>query len=141
MSEFDATPKTRPAGGASDSGEPLQREYAARQALLDAQPGQTQRFIEAQGGLLAEALTQREPSTQIRFTLPAAVLLTPAGPQQAVPAEFREQMAGGLIDRLTRANLGPVVRQRLRLLRDQAVPGLRTRRQPGDQRRQARALR
>ena len=112
MSELDATPQTRPAA-AANPGEPLRQEYAAWQALLEAQPGLTQRFIEAQGGLLAEALAQREPSTQIRFMLPAAVRLTPAGPEQVVPAEFREQMAGGLIDRLTRANLGPVLRQRL----------------------------
>ncbi|MBF8281886.1 MAG: hypothetical protein HW378_801 [Anaerolineales bacterium] len=36
-----------------------------------------------------------------------------SGESQPVPSEFREQLAGGLIDRLTRADLGAALRQRL----------------------------
>ena len=96
---------------------PLRGEYAAWQALFDAQPSLVQRFIEAQGRLLAEALGRREAGTQLRFTLPdrVAVLAVPGetAPLVLVPPEFREQLAGGLIDRLTRANLAQAVRQRL----------------------------
>ena len=96
---------------------PLRGEYAAWQALFEAQPSLVQRFIEAQGRLLAEALGRREAGTQLRFTLPdrVAVLAVPGetAPLVLVPPEFREQLAGGLIDRLTRANLAQAVRQRL----------------------------
>jgi hypothetical protein len=95
----------------------LRGEYAGWQALFDAQPGLAQRFIEAQGRIVAEALGRREGSTQLRFTLPDQVVIeVPAsgtGQPVPIPAEFREQLAGGLIDRLTRANLAQAVRQRL----------------------------
>jgi hypothetical protein len=98
---------------------PLRGEYAAWQTLFKAQPGLVQRFIEAQGGVLAEALGRREAGSQLRFTLPdRVVLVAPAtagdvAPLVPVPPEFCEQLAGGLIERLTRANLALAVRQRL----------------------------
>ena len=95
---------------------PLRGEYAAWQALFDAQPGLVQRFVEAQGRLLAEALGRRQAGAQLRFILPDQVAVLAPGetaPLAPVPPEFREQLAGGLIDRLTRANLALAVRQRL----------------------------
>ncbi len=103
---------------ARDSVNPLRGEYTGWQALFEAQPGLVQRFIEAQGRMLAEALGRREGGTQLRFALPdQVVLIAPAtasdvAPVVPVPPEFREQLAGGLIDRLTRANLAQAVRQR-----------------------------
>ncbi len=92
----------------------LRQEYETQQALLDAQPALVQRFLEAQARKLAEAIAQRERVPQIRFTLPDQVVTdVTAKESQPVPPEFREQLAGGLIDRLTRADLGAALRQRL----------------------------
>ena len=119
MSDFLLTRRNSPATAARDAVNPLRGEYAAWQALFEAQPGLVQRFIEAQGRLLAEAVGRREANTQLHFTLPDQVaLVAPAtardvAPLVPVPPEFREQLAGGLIDRLTRANLIVAVRQRL----------------------------
>ena len=102
---------------ARDAVNPLRGEYAAWQTLFEAQPSLVQRFIEAQARLVAEALGRRESGAQLRFTLPdrVAVLAVPGetAPLVPVPPEFREQLAGGLIDRLTRANLALALRQRL----------------------------
>jgi hypothetical protein len=110
-------PETAPAAAARDAVNPLRGDYAAWQTLLEAQPGLVQRFVEAQGRVLAEALGRREAGTQLRFTLPDQVVAAApvGGARQLVPVppEFREQLAGGLIDRLTRANLMLAVRQRL----------------------------
>jgi hypothetical protein len=118
VSDFRSTQTNAPVTAARDAVNLLRGEYAAWQALFEAQPGLVQRFIEAQGRLLAEALSQREANTQLRFTLPEQVVL--AAPAAGVttepvpvPPEFREQLAGGLIDRLIRANLIVAVRQRL----------------------------
>ena len=119
MSDFQTVQVRSSARTTRDAVGPLRGEYAAWQALFEAQPGLGQRFIEAQGRGLAEALARREAGSQLRFTLPDRVVLvappTPgeAGPQVPVPPEFREQLAGGLIERLTRANLALAVRQRL----------------------------
>ena len=111
-----------------DPGSHLRQEYAAAQALFNAQPSIIQRFLEAQARQLADAITQREGVSQVRFTLPdQAVVEAPAhgeGRHVPVPPELREQMAGGLIDRLTRAGIGDLLRQRLAELEqssDQAV--------------------
>jgi len=119
MSELLLTRSQPPAAAAHDAVNPLRGEYAAWQALFEAQPGLVQRYIEAQGRLLAEALGRRETNSPLRFTLPdRVVLVTPASardvaPLVPLPPEFREQLAGGFIDRLTRANLSLAVRQRL----------------------------
>jgi hypothetical protein len=70
-----------------------------------------QRFLEGQARALADALIQRQ--SQLRFTLPETVVLEAGGQLARVPDEFREQMAGGLIDRLTRADVDLALRQRL----------------------------
>lgn len=98
------------------SGQPdhLRQAYQAQQALLNAQPALTQRFLEAQARKLAEALAQPERPSQVRFTLPDKVIVEVATTDsQPVPTEFREQLAGGLMDRLTRSDLSVALRQRL----------------------------
>ena len=106
--------QTSPAVSAANAPGHLRQEYETQQALLNAQPALGQRFLEAQARKLAEAIAQRERVPQIRFTLPDRVVVgVTSGESQPVPPEFREQLAGGLIDRLTRADLGAALRQRL----------------------------
>lgn len=90
----------------------LQQEYLAYQELLQAQPPLVQRFLETQASSVAEAIIQGLP--QVRFTLPDRVVLKDAdGKSVAVPSGSREQMTGGLMDRLTRTDLRTALRLRL----------------------------
>lgn len=91
----------------------LIQEYAQWQRLLDAQPPSVQRFIEAQAGQLAQAMTERR-ATPVRFSLPDQVIFDPlTNAAEHVPSTQREQMAGGLSERLTGASADKQVRQRL----------------------------
>lgn len=106
--------QTSPAVSAANPPGHLRKEYETQQALLNAQPALVQRFLEAQARKLAEAIARRERVPQVRFTLPDQVVIDVTSKEsQPVPPEFREQLAGGLIDRLTRADLGAGLRQRL----------------------------
>lgn len=93
----------------------LRREFTQQQALLAAQPPIVQRFLEMQGGQLAEALVQKLP--QARFTLPDRIVCEISAPEKTktnlVPTELREQSVGGLMDRLTRGDVRVGLRQRL----------------------------
>ena len=95
----------------------LREEHLAQQTLFEAQPPLVQRFLEAQGRQLAESLAQRERPSQVRFTLPDKVVVEAHKRGESkpvpVPAEFREQLVGGLIDRLTRGGIRTALRQRL----------------------------
>ncbi len=92
----------------------LRQEYITYQELLQAQPPLVQRFLETQAASLAEAIIQGLP--QVRFTLPDRVVVSKHegdGKPQAVPKESREQMTGGLMNRLTRTDLRTALRLRL----------------------------
>ncbi len=95
----------------------LREEWEAQRALFAAQPPLAQRFLEAQARQLAEALTHQERVSQVHFALPDKVVIH--APDQGegqlftVPAEDREQLAGGLLDRLTGGDVRDVLRQRL----------------------------
>ena len=91
----------------------LRDEHEAQQVLFEAQPPLVQRFLEAQARQLAETLTHPERVPQARFTLPDRVVVEVRGQPQPIPAEAREQLAGGLIDRLTRGDVRSALRQRL----------------------------
>ncbi len=95
----------------------LREEWQAQRVLFEAQPPLVQRFLEAQARQLAEALAQHERVSQVRFGLPDKVVVhAPAhghGTLVTTPAEDREQLAGGLIDRLTRGDVRAVLRERL----------------------------
>ena len=91
----------------------LRDEYEAQRVLFEAQPPLVQRFLEAQARQLAETLTHPERVPQARFTLPDRVVVEVRGQPQPIPAEAREQLAGGLIDRLTRGDVRLALRQRL----------------------------
>jgi hypothetical protein len=108
------TPARAPGETPDDVLELLRQEYEAQQTLFAAQPAIVQRFLEAQVRSLAEAIIQRAP--QARFTLPDRVAVDPPPAHvrlHAVPKEVREQIARGLIDRLTGTDVGDAVRQRL----------------------------
>lgn len=92
----------------------LQQEYLGYQELLQVQPPLVQRFLETQASSLAEAVIQGLP--QVRFTLPDRVVLQKQeadAKAASVPNESREQMTGGLMDRLTRTDLRTALRLRL----------------------------
>jgi hypothetical protein len=91
----------------------LRMEYMGYQELFQMQPPLVQRFLETQASSVAEAVVQGLP--QVRFTLPDRVMLqkeVDAKPA-VVPSEAREQMTGGLMDRLTRTDLRTALRLRL----------------------------
>jgi len=92
----------------------LRKEYLGYQELLQLQPSIVQRFLETQASSVAEAVVQGLP--QVRFTLPDRVILQKQeGELKAtpVPGEAREQITGGLMDRLTRTDLRTALRLRL----------------------------
>jgi hypothetical protein len=98
-----------------DTSQSLREEYKAVQMLFELQPALTQRFLEAQGRQLAEAVLKNQ--SQVRFSLPDRVVVEASalsGQNTAqVPSESREQVTGGMIDRLTRSDIRTVLRQRL----------------------------
>jgi hypothetical protein len=91
----------------------LRQELLSYQELLQIQPPLVQRFLETQGASLAEAVIQGLP--QVKFTLPdrVAVQKDAEVKTSVVPGEAREQMTGGLMDRLTRTDLRTALRLRL----------------------------
>ena len=114
--ETHSLPRHEPGGQIASPASYLAQEYARWQALYQAQPGLVRHFFQTQAGSLAAALIQN--LSQARFTFPEQVVVEiPGTGEEAVtanlPPEAREQMVGGLMDRLTRTGLGPAVRQRL----------------------------
>ncbi len=101
----------------------LSQEYDNAQRLLQSQPVIVQRFLQQQAQQIADALLQRLP--QVRFSLPDRV----SDPQEkskvySIPAGQREQLAGGLMDRLTRVDLRQAFRQRMAELEQNSNPGV-----------------
>jgi len=111
QSSFGASEAYIILGGASQ----LQQEYEKQQALFQSQPPMVQRFLQTQAGSLADAMIQNHP--QVHFSLPDRVVCEVSPGSQAttcpIPPEQREQMAGGLMERLTRLDLRQAVRQRM----------------------------
>jgi len=92
----------------------LRQEYISYQELFQMQPPLVQRFLETQASSVAEAVIQGLP--QVRFTLPDRVVLQNQDGETKtanLPGESREQMTGGLMDRLTRTDLRTALRLRL----------------------------
>lgn len=89
----------------------LHDEYLRWETLLAAQPTIVQQFFQAQARQLADALTQN--TTQVRFILPDLVVLETGEVPTPVPAEFREQLVGGVLNRLIHTDLRAALRQRL----------------------------
>lgn len=104
----------------------LREEFNDRQSLFNAQPAITQRFLEAQAQIIADALTERQP--RVKFTLPNRIVAElPQIDQPApitVPAEQREQVVGGFLNQLRRRDAKEELRQRFNELEqspDQAI--------------------
>lgn len=85
----------------------LSEDYERHQALLAAQPAIIQRFLEAQGKQIAEALT--DGATQVRFSLPDRVVCTLEHVDQpalvTIPQNQRAYSAGSFINRLRKVEL------------------------------------
>jgi len=113
--KYRPTKLSDPYPGLADSAvSQLRQEYQGYQELLQLQPPLVQRFLETQASSLAEAVIQGLP--QVRFTLPDRVVLQKQEDDTKatiVPRESREQMTGGLMDRLTRTDLRTALRLRL----------------------------
>ncbi len=93
----------------------LRQEYEIQHHLFEAQPVLLQRYFEAQARTLAESLLQK-PS-QVKFSLPDRVVVdAKSNRTENIAAEDREQMAGGLVERLTRTDLTIVLRARFKEL-------------------------
>src|SRR5215211_3925163 len=82
--------------------------YLAQQTLFEAQPPPMQRFLEMQARTLAEALIQG--TSQVHFKLPDQVVLGDSGQVMSVPAQFHQQMVGGLITSVTGTDIRTVLR-------------------------------
>lgn len=95
--------------------ERLTEEYERQQALFSAQPAIIQRFLEAQGKQIAEALI--EGALQARFSLPDRVHFPlekgerPA--QVTIPQNQRAHAAGSLLSRLRKVELYKELRHSL----------------------------
>ncbi len=96
----------------SEASSQLRQDYEQAQNLFQAQPVIVQRFLQQQATQVADALLQHLP--QVRFSLPDRVTEAKQnGKVLNVPAGQREQLIGGLMDRLTRVDLRQACRQRL----------------------------
>jgi hypothetical protein len=92
----------------------LKKELEDQEGLFAAQPRMVQHFLEAQANRLAQAVVDKAP--QVSFSLPDQVTIPPSaggtGSPIPVPGEHREQLIGGLMDRLTRDDTRVAIRQR-----------------------------
>jgi hypothetical protein len=117
---------TKPLAAYQGNDSAIRTEYAGQQALYDLQPAMVRRFLELQAQKLADAI--RKSQIQASFSLPdkVAVQEMPGeGPVLAtVPPDMREQLVGGVINRLTRADLRAVLRQRLGELEGSTQPAV-----------------
>jgi hypothetical protein len=101
----------------------LRQIYDKQNQLFEAQPVLLQRYFEAQARTLAESLVQK-PS-QVKFSLPDRVVVDPKSKKtETIAVEDREQMAGGLVERLTRTDLTIVLRARFKEMEQLPKKGL-----------------
>jgi hypothetical protein len=104
----------------------LRQELEAREALLAAQPRLVQHFLQTQAIMLSQAAFDKPP--QVRFSLPDQLVAEVPGRGEAklvaVPADHRDQLVGGLLDRLTRIDTRLAMRQRLTELEQSPHPSV-----------------
>jgi hypothetical protein len=92
----------------------LKQELEEQETLFTSQPRMVQHFLQAQANQLAQAAVDRP--TQVRFSLPDQIVMPSAkGDRKPIPVpnDQREQLVGGLMDRLTRVDTRMAIRQRL----------------------------
>jgi len=105
-------PASRAAAGTAASH--LKQELEEQETLFTSQPRMVQHFLQAQANQLAQAAVDKP--TQVRFSLPDQVVMpSTKGDRKPtpVPTDQREQLVGGLMDRLTRVDTRMAIRQRL----------------------------
>ena len=106
----------------------LANEFSEWKTRFSDQPTLTQRFLEAQGRKLADALTH--PLSQVRFTLPDKVVISDSTSSKEkahtspVPPRLREQVVIGLLDRFRHKKPDILLRQRLDELESQTEPSM-----------------
>lgn len=116
------TPKN-PIPAAHTPADFLRQEYQRQRELYEAQPPVLGRYMEAQARSLAETILQK--SSQARFSLPDKIVVDPAGGKtEFIRQDQREQMAGGLVDRLTKADIAIVLRTRFKELEQSDQPAI-----------------
>ena len=85
----------------------LSEEYERQQTLFEAQPAILQRFLEAQGKQIAEALM--DGASQVRFSLPDRVVCTLEQLQQpalvTIPQNQRTYSSGSYLNRMRKVGL------------------------------------
>jgi hypothetical protein len=92
----------------------LKQELEEQEVLFTSQPRMVQHFLQAQANQLAQAAVDKPP--QVRFSLPDQVVMpSTKGDRKPIPVPTgqREQLVGGLMDRLTRVDTRLAIRQRL----------------------------
>ena len=94
----------------------LHQDYQRWQPIYQVQTKLTQHFLERQAQTIANGLSY--PANQIRFSLPEEVIfIDEAGKTTKeplpIPSAEREQMAGGLMERLNRTAIHIVLREKL----------------------------
>jgi hypothetical protein len=104
----------------------LQCDYDEKQSLFEAQPVAIQRFIEAQASLISDILIGQQ--SQIRFSFPDKVQISNSGNPsmdlKAIPAEYRDQSVGGVLDKWVGADLRTNLRIRFTELEDTSNPAV-----------------
>jgi len=104
----------------------LSQEYDSIQELMALQPPLLQRYLNTLASSLAESLVQGLP--QANFKLPDRVVIRVEGAGEprtlVVPEELREQMVGGFMGRVKRADLRTALRQRLLELEQHQDPAV-----------------
>lgn len=105
----------------------LRLDYLRWKQLYQAQTKLVHRFLEAQARNLADGLVQS--ATQVRFSLPDQIVCEDedgkgSGKAILVPADSREQMAGGLLERLNKTALNVTLREKLNELEAAGNPAI-----------------
>ncbi len=95
----------------NEAGE-IKKEYEARRALFASQPAETQQLLVGQARMLANMLLERK--IPVHFKLPKEVILRPGqSAAVSVPVKLREQLVGGMMDRLARLDIQTALQQRI----------------------------
>lgn len=98
-----------------DTSSRLRQEYKAYASLFQAQPAEIQNLLKEQAAILSEAVEQGR--AKVQFTLPELIASRPqvGDPNNIayIPADNREQSAGGWLARLTHTSLLVELNQRL----------------------------
>jgi hypothetical protein len=95
----------------NEAGE-IKREYEAYRALFASQPADVQQFLMGQARMMANMLLERR--VPVHFKLSKEVILRPGqSAVTAVPEKLRDQLIGGMMDRIGRFDIQTALQQRI----------------------------